>query len=69
MVTQLSGTEQWVFNLERGKALQASAQQQSIGQRRVCVRVCVSVRESACPRARACLVREPGLICVFNVTV
>lgn len=48
MVTQLSGTEQWVFNLERGKALQASAQQQSIGQRRVCLRACVCVCERVC---------------------
>lgn len=52
MVTQLSGTEQWVFNLEQGKALQASAQQQSIGQRGmckcagVCFCVCVCARVS-----------------------
>lgn len=45
MVTQLSGTEQWVFNLEQGKALRAWAQQQSIGQRQLCV--CVSAREGA----------------------
>lgn len=50
MVTQLGGTEQWVYNLEQGKALQASAQQQSIGQRgmykSVCARVCASLQ---CP--------------------
>lgn len=56
MVTQLSATEQWVYNLEQGEAFQAAAQQQSIGQRGMCtpvhVCVCVSMCMHVCASSR-----------------
>lgn len=53
MVTQLGGTEQWVDNLEQGKALAASSQEATLRRQR-------GMCEPAC---------APALICVLNITV